>query len=128
MCDKAHKHYETYRIPRRCSTLVFAPGARTLAAGGRLPIVAHWAVYSRALLGARAGRGPRQLRVVRPQKQPTFLGLRARGIGSAGPTGGEQRPKAGEAHARSWATLYGSFKGETGRRGFGEKEESQMKQ
>src|SRR5207247_3216192 len=50
----------------------------------------------------------------------------ATGIGFAGPTGCEQRPKAREADARSGATVYHSSKGETGSRGFCEKEESEM--
>jgi len=126
MCDIAHKHNETQRISRRRSTLVFAPGERALAASGWLPIVAHRSVYSRELLGVRARRGPRQLCVLWPQGKPTFLCLRATGIGFAGPTGCEQRPKAREADARSGATVYHSSKGETGSRGFCEKEESEM--
>src|SRR5439155_8430777 len=118
MCDKTHKHYETHRIPRRRSTLVFAPGERALAARGWLPIVAHGAVHSRELLGVPARRGPRELCSVRAQKKPTVLCLRARGIGADGSTGSEQWPKAREAHARSWATLYRSSKGETSSRGF----------
>src|SRR5438046_1453318 len=82
MCDKTNKHYETDRIPRRRSTLVFAPGERALAARGWLPIVAHGAVHSRELLGVPARRGPRELCSVRAQKKPTVLCLRARGIGA----------------------------------------------
>src|SRR5919106_1981413 len=126
MCDRTHRQYEIHRIYPRRSTLVFAPGERALAASGWLAIVAHRAVYSRKLLGVRARRGPRQLCVLRAQRKRTFLCLRAPGIGSAGPTGGGQRPKARKADARSWATLYRSFKGETSSRGFWEKEASEM--
>src|SRR5512134_2929670 len=94
MWDNSHRQDDTQRIPRRCSTLVFARGERALAARGGFPIVAHRAVYSRALLGVPARRGPRQLCALRPQAKPTFLCLRARGVGSAGAGGGEQRPKA----------------------------------
>src|SRR5918994_6027962 len=126
MCDKTHRQYEIHRISPRRSTLVFAPGERALAASGWLAVVAHRAVYSRGLLGVRARRGPRQLCLVRPQSQQTFLCLRAPRIGSAGPAGCEQRPQARKAHERSGATLYRSFKGETDSRGFREKEQSEM--
>jgi Transposase domain (DUF772) len=126
MCDKAHKHHETHRIPRRRSTLVSAAGERALAACDWLPIVAHRAVYSRKLLGMPARRGSRQLCFIRAQKKPPCLGLRSPGIGRAGSTGCEQRPKAREAYARSGATVYRSAKGATGSWGFWEKEESEM--
>ena len=126
MCDKAHNHHETHRISRRHPTLVFAPGERALAPSRRLTIVAHRAVYSRKLLSLPAWRGPRQLRLVRPQRKRTFLGLRAAGIGSAGPTGGGQRPQAQQTHARSGATVYRSSQGAAGSRGFCAKEESEM--
>jgi hypothetical protein len=126
MCDKTHSHYEARRIPRRRPTLVFAPGERTVAAGGRLAVVAHRAVYSRELLGLPARRGPRELCPVRAQQKPTLLGLRATGISSAGPTGGEQRSKARGSHARSWATVYRRPKGATSSPGFCGKEESEM--
>jgi len=57
MCDKAHKHHEIHRIPRKRSTLVFAPGERALAAGGWLPIVAHRAVYSKHCSACQRGEG-----------------------------------------------------------------------
>ena len=125
MCDIAHEHNES-RIPRRHSTLVCAPGERALASSGRLPIVAHRAVYSRELLGLPARRGPRQLCLVRPQKKSAVLCLRSRGIGAAGSNGCGQRPKAPEAHKRSGATIYRSFKGAKGSQGFCAKEESKM--
>ena len=95
-----------------------------LAAGSlSLP---HRAVHSRALFGVRARSGPRQLCVVWAQSKPTVLCLRSRGIGSVGPASCGQRPQTSEAHARSGATVYGSSKGATGWRDYGEEEESKM--
>src|SRR5512133_4269 len=126
MCDKSHTQDGTRRIPRRRSTLVFAPGERALAASDWFPVVAHRAVYSRALLGLPARSGSRQLCALRPQQEAPVLSLRARGTGGAGPAGGRQWPKARRGHARSGATLYGSTKGQTSRPCFGEKEETYM--